>query len=56
MTVKVGMRVSARGYGKGTVVRSNGGEGWVVRFDNGREDIVLPHDLWSEDGETYIGG
>lgn len=54
--VAVGMRVSTRRDGKGTVLRSNAGTGWFVQFDNGQERLIMDWNLWNEAGDVSLSG
>lgn len=60
--VQIGMRVSTRRDGEGTVIDSNGGHGWRVLFDSNRIEnggdgldwYVSPTEVWDESGETRL--
>ena len=51
--IKIGMRVSTRREGTGTIV-DGFGDSWIVKFDdNNWNGPVYSWNIWSEDGDTH---
>ena len=52
--IVIGMRVSTRRHGKGTVICSHGGIGWGIKFDNMEVGIYQDWEIWDEDGDYRV--